>query len=153
MNPGGTKGRDYHDSQVGSVRAVACYIVNRTPALHPIGEQDGESERHFKAKLRELFAATSAPRAAWLLRARLGNDPAERIVLALATDSDELQRKARLLFRAMFRGGEELDVVAVAPGEEAGLAAVVQPFHESAPAATRTILGKLKELFGVTGRG
>lgn len=127
-------------------------VVHRNPAIHPIGEQDGESERYFKAKLRELFAASTPPRAAWLVRARLDDDKTVKIVLALATESSALVASAQKLFHVMFRTDQTIDVVQVTAQQEAEIAAAAPAFYENTQPAARSILGKLKELFGVSGR-
>ncbi|HWY71349.1 MAG TPA: enhanced serine sensitivity protein SseB C-terminal domain-containing protein [Terriglobales bacterium] len=111
---------------------------NRQKEIHVpnvtfLGEQDGEVEKEFKQRLLDRFATSTTLHKAYLVRARYGESPEIKVVLALDANAGGLvilRDRASRVFAKMFNSETSLDILFLSDEQKQRISAVAKPFYQ-----------------------
>jgi hypothetical protein len=97
-----------------------------------VAEQDGKTEREFKARLAERFRSNIHVAEAYLVRLRYGDSPEQKVALCLKTDEipqKEIVDSIGSEFRGMFRTSESLDILFLTNKQQQQIVPIAKPFY------------------------
>ena len=106
--------------------------VVHVPQVTFLGEQDGEVEKEFKRRLLDCFATSTTLHQAYLVRARYGDSPEVRVVLALDANPGGhvvLRERACKVFAEMFSSAVSLDILFLTQEQKEIISRVGKPFY------------------------
>ena len=102
--------------------------------IHFIGQQDGDIEREFLAKISNVLENASAALSAYLCRVHYGNPNDINVALCIASSKGEsraLIESLSAIFREMFGSQEHLDMLFLNEEQEQQIRSVCSPFYHA----------------------
>jgi hypothetical protein len=97
-----------------------------------LGEQDGAVEKEFKRRLLDCFATSTTLQEAYLFRARYGDPPEVRVVLALEANPGGqvvLRERAYKIFAEIFSSTVSLDILFLSQEKKRLISRAAKPFY------------------------
>ena len=129
-----------YDKDIFTLLGSMKWFRPKIPKLQPLqvsevtflGEQDGEAEKEFKRRLLDCFATSTTLHQAFLVRARYGNSPEVRIVLAMEANPGGhvvLRERAYKVFANMFSSTVSLDFLFLNQEQKDMISRIAKPFY------------------------